>query len=742
MNHAKSLLWASLSLLLAACVGSVPLEGKPCPCAADFGCCTATNRCLAAGESCAASDAGAHADAPTDTLSIAAANAIGRPCDLSVSASPSQAVYNASAAECPSNLCLKPVVQPTAATIPNPPTQATCSAGCSYDSDCDGELRDPTNPLDQRCVQGFACGIPFVKGPVCCQKLCMCKDFLGPEGLPTPIACQGGAGMTCADPSVSGVTGVGQQTDMYISIAPTRLVDIVTMVDNSPSMAPKVSKLNAQFPKLIDALKDPNDGSLPDLRVAIIDGDLGTGGAYSSGACGPKTLSDGTISNFGDLGRFQMINAQGCGVTSASALWLEYSHGQPVSYTGDISTVFACLAGGVGTLGCGEEHQLQAFEFALVEKTIGNEQQQLMLRPNAYLGLIFLTDEDDCSAATSDGMFGDKPELGGESTSLRCATRAHSCGGENLTSPPPGYPTTASFSHPFNDCQARTDSCPNPTDGSGTSTDTSVPTDCSPLKDIHRLADEIKSLKEDPDNQILVAGIFGWPRSDADMASAQYKIAPVPNPNAADTQHPTVYDYWPVCYDPKHLPSPATTDPATGFDATAAGWGATGGLRESAFVDEFGANGFKLSICEPDFTDAMKTIGNAVAKKLQNLCVPYKLLDTDSATPGVQPDCRVTYRVPVVNPNPNSPIQVTYSEDPVGLPQCPSGASSGSIAADCWQLTSDFDKCPGNGQMIDVLRTAAEIIAAPLPAGTKVGMQCRTCPDPLPGAAAVRGCED
>lgn len=737
MNHANSLLWASLSLSLAACVGSVPLEGKSCPCTSGFVCCESKNQCLAAGESCAASDAGARADAPTDTLSIAAANAIGRPCDLSVNATTSQAVYNASAPECPSNLCLKPAVQPGAAW-PDPPTQATCSAGCSYDSDCDGELREPTNPLDQRCVQGFACDIPFTLGPLACKKLCVCKDFLNPTvGSTTPLVCLGAVSSL----PIGDVTGVGQQTDMYVSIAPTRLVDIVTMVDNSPSMAPKISKLNAQFPKLIDALKDPNDGSLPDLRVAIIDSDLGTGGAYASGVCGPKTLPDGTISNFGDLGRFQMINAQGCGVTSASALWLEYSNGQPVNYTGDISSVFACLAGGVGTLGCGEEHQLQAFEFALLASNIGNASQQLMLRGNAYLGLIFLTDEDDCSAAMNGGMFGDKPELLGESTSLRCATRAHVCGGTNLTTSPPGYPTTAAFTHPFSDCQARTDSCPNPTDGSSTGTDTSIPTDCSPLRDIHRLANEIKSLKEDPDNQILVAGIFGWPRSDADMASAQYKIAPVPNPDTTDTQHPTLYDYWPVCYDPNHLPSPATTDTATGFDATAAGWGATGGLRESAFVDEFGANGLKLSICEPDFTKSMATIGSAVAKHLQNLCVDYKLLDTDtdSATPGLQPDCRVSYRTPVVNPN--DPTEVYYTEDPVGLPQCPSGASSSNIAADCWQLTSDFDKCPVKGQMIIVLRTAAEIIAGPVPEGTKIGMQCRTCPDPLPGAAAVPGCD-
>ncbi len=434
-----------------------------------------------------------------------------------------------------------------------------------------------------------------------------------------------------------------------------------------------------------------------------------------------------------------MRGAVGCGA-SADALWLDYyAHGNPPSYDPamDIGQVFGCLAGNLGALGCGEEHQLQSFEFALAAQSLHQNQsgglQNTFLRPQAYLGLVILSDEDDCSAATpptNGGMFGDKPELRGESTSLRCATRAHQCGGVNLTDAPPGYPTSAKFEANFADCAARTDACPNATDGNA-ATDTSGPTPCSPLKDVHQLAEEIKALKADPDSQIMVAGIFGWPRTGTDMANAKYKIdlVPGPRPEDADHQQGQEWDYWPVCYDPDHEPA----DPAT-FDADAWGWGAQGGLRISAFIDEFGSNGLKFSICERDFTEAMWSFGAGMAVKLQNLCIDAKLMDVDPVTPGVQPDCRVVYRVPEAEATTGT---VTYTEPSQSLPICPAGATSDTITADCWQLVIDKTKCPVTGQIFNVVRTAAEIANGPLTAGTKIAMQCWTCPD----SASRPGCD-
>ncbi len=401
-----------------------------------------------------------------------------------------------------------------------------------------------------------------------------------------------------------------QQTDIYISVSPQRLLDLVFMIDNSPSMAPKQQKLKDNFPKLIAALKDPNDGTLPDLRVAILDSDLGTNDAYSSGSCGPKTLPDGTQSSYGDLGRFQMIGAvgappNGCGVNSADVTFLETKGNTGLNFTGDINDVFACLAGNLGTLGCGEEHQLQTVEFAFVVTNLGdaNNLQHQMLRGNAYLGMVFLTDEDDCSAAPNDAMFGTSPggtDLSKESASIRCYTRAYTCNGKNTSDPPPGYPTSAAFSTAMSNCSARSGHDDDCNVDPSKPVDVSQPTSCNPLRDYATMAGEIKGLKSDPDNQILVAGIFGWPL-DGDTSKATYKVDETPNPNTADKANPQIWDTWPVCYDPNHPITAANTDKTTGFDPVAAGYGATPGLRMSAFIDEFGANGLKYSICQPDF---------------------------------------------------------------------------------------------------------------------------------------------
>lgn len=114
---------------------------------------------------------------------------IGRPCDVLTDAAAQQAVFNSEALECPSRICLKPVQDPKKGEL-TPPTGAFCSASCTQDSDCnDAQARDKQNSSDRRCASGFVCGIPFVKGRLCCQKLCLCNDFLN-GGAQTPNGCK------------------------------------------------------------------------------------------------------------------------------------------------------------------------------------------------------------------------------------------------------------------------------------------------------------------------------------------------------------------------------------------------------------------------------------------------------------------------------------------------------------------------------------------------------------------------
>jgi hypothetical protein len=123
-------------------------------------------------------------------------NAIGRSCDVSSDAGLMQVVFNGQALECPTRLCIKPSTATGVAS--NPHTAAYCTAECSKDSDCDGESRDKKNPRDFRCTSGFTCGIAFEVGPLCCKKVCVCKDFVPKTGLVSPASCDKNRGAsTC-----------------------------------------------------------------------------------------------------------------------------------------------------------------------------------------------------------------------------------------------------------------------------------------------------------------------------------------------------------------------------------------------------------------------------------------------------------------------------------------------------------------------------------------------------------------
>jgi hypothetical protein len=482
-------------------------------------------------------------------------------------------------------------------------------------------------------------------------------------------------------------------------------------------MKPKQDKMKAQFPRLIEALRDPQDHTLPDLRIAIIDSDLGAG----------QSANCGGAANFGDWGKFQMRGAVDCGA-NADARWLEYTKNQPVNFTGDVSQVFGCLASNVGVAGCGFEHQLAAIQWAFY--LADNQSQLEFLRPEAYLGIVLLTDEDDCSAPPDSGMFNVREK--NEAWSLRCGTRAHQCDGAQLA-----FPATAAVSVPYGSCRARTDATCD-----ASKVDTSVATECNPLMKVSELADYVKQLKgggAEADDKILVAAIYGKQR-EGDTTAGIYKIDKVPD-TTPGTVTPEVWDSWPICYDPDFMPA------GSGYDKTAAEHGAAGGLRIDAFLREFPADRrLAYSICERDYGPAMEGIGKALKRIMGDLCVPFKLVDKHEDEPGLQPDCRVAYRMPKAVTDSKGRTSIVFEESPDSLPMC-----DASRTPDCWELklgnangTADEQdtaaRCPAKGtmpsQMINVVRRPENT----LPDNTKVVMQCLACVDVPDGVKPGKGC--
>ncbi|MBK9030363.1 MAG: hypothetical protein IPL61_03330 [Myxococcales bacterium] len=118
-------------------------------------------------------------------------NPVGRICDLGLDdPGLNQAVVGSPSLDCPTRTCLKvPKVNPDTPEgfQPLSANKGMCTATCESDSDCD---KVPESP----CVTGFACGVALTVGPFCCQKFCICKDYVViPDSgkLPDPLACDG-----------------------------------------------------------------------------------------------------------------------------------------------------------------------------------------------------------------------------------------------------------------------------------------------------------------------------------------------------------------------------------------------------------------------------------------------------------------------------------------------------------------------------------------------------------------------
>jgi hypothetical protein len=186
----------------------------------------------------------------------------------------------------------------------------------------------------------------------------------------------------CPDRTIDSVVPVqGKVTTMDIPAKPRRQADILFVIDNSGSMKEEQDSLRANFSGFMDILKTL-EGGMPDVHIGVATSDLGTSATDGSSLAGGA---------FGCTAHGDDGGMHGAAMVTGKFL-VDDGHGN-TNYSGTLESAFSAMAD-VGTAGCGIEQHLGSMKRALE-----NPANTGFLRTDAYLAVIVIGDEDDCSLA-------------------------------------------------------------------------------------------------------------------------------------------------------------------------------------------------------------------------------------------------------------------------------------------------------------------------------------------------------
>lgn len=209
-------------------------------------------------------------------------------------------------------------------------------------------------------------------------------------------------------------------TVVELPSTPLVAVDVLLVVDDSSGMAAKQAKLADALPALIDRFA-ARPGGLPDLHLGVVTTDLGTSGAASA----TPAPAIGTVGNGGcaGTGRAGALQTFGAAVTGAFVSDVAAGDGSRVrNYEGDLATLVGAIVRGAGEAGCGFEQPLAAMRAALgpIAANAG------FLRADAALAVLVVSDEDDCSVAST-AFFDPASTPLGPLGSFRCTRLGVTC---------------------------------------------------------------------------------------------------------------------------------------------------------------------------------------------------------------------------------------------------------------------------------------------------------------------------
>ena len=391
--------------------------------------------------------------------------------------------------------------------------------------------------------------------------------------LPLTLALLAG----CPDRTISAVTpeqGRVEYKDIPITV--NRKIDILFVIDDSGSMADKQNNLATNFPNFINVL-ETIPGGLPDVHIGVVSSDVG---AKATQDAVPASGIGGCI-NDGDGGDLQTSGAALSGGTFLSDV-RDSTGARVKNYSGNLADVFSQMAK-LGKNGCGFEQHLESMRKALSN----NPANSGFLRPEAYLAVIFIADEDDCSMSRT-ALLGPKSAALGTQQSFRCTRFGVTCD--------QGGATTGAMNQ-----VGSKDQC-HPNEGS------------EYLEKVQTYVDFLKGLKPGHEDMVIVAGIMGT------IEPFQVELRTI---NATDGLEPA-------------LAHSCSYTGASGLEV------ADPPIRLKFLLDQFPNRSTFTSICQNNLSDGLRQIAELLRSVLPDPCIRGTLADVDPNTAGPQYDCSVS----------------------------------------------------------------------------------------------------
>ncbi len=372
----------------------------------------------------------------------------------------------------------------------------------------------------------------------------------------------------CPDRTISAVNPQ-PQGEIKKDIPVSADIDVLFVIDNSVSTEDKQTVFAANFPKFVAAL-DAFPTGRPNLHIGVVSTTVDIGAQGFGGCPSPNTVEDGRLQN----------TARVAGCTPPTGRFLSdiknTAGTRTTNYAGTLDTALSCIAL-LGTTGCGFEAPLEAMKRALDGSRPENSG---FLREGAFLAVVILTDEDDCSVKDP-AIFALPADQVGPGD-LRCQPLfAYKC----------DTPISPTMPGSYTNCTVRTDSY---------------------LQDPALYAQFLSTVK--PPGRSVVALIAGDPTTNI-------AVGPITSPIMQ-----------PLALEPS-CSATINGNPAIGRPA----------LRLQDFLAPFGDHGLFRTICQPDYSQALTDIGTLLFNAISP-CLDGNLdtRDGDLGNPGLQPDCDVS----------------------------------------------------------------------------------------------------